>query len=118
MQGEQFQVQDRAHPPAVPDRPDFVQYLIAGIVFGLALGAGTTAAREAVDQAVRSEEEFSTLFPDLPVYGVIPSLDIGPESRFGAYATARGAAPRIASALVPLLVALLAGLTVLIASLA
>jgi len=73
--GEQFQIQDRASPPKIPFKPDFGMFLLIGIGLGIALGVGSAAAREFVDQTVRCEDEFASHFPDLPVFGVIPSLE-------------------------------------------
>jgi polysaccharide chain length determinant protein (PEP-CTERM system associated) len=73
--GEQFEIQDRAYPPAVPFKPDVLQLIAMGVAVGLAIGGGLVAGREFIDQTVRGEEEFVLDFPNLPVYGVIPSLE-------------------------------------------
>jgi succinoglycan biosynthesis transport protein ExoP len=73
--GEQFQVQDRARPPAVPFKPNFAQLVMMGLLGGLAFGAGIAALLEFLDQTVRSEDEFAGRFPDLPILGSIPGLD-------------------------------------------
>ena len=78
--GEQFQVQDLAQAPAVPFRPNIfvlLSLLGIGIVGGLTIGAVTVAARERIVQTVWGEDEFVEGFPDLPIYGVIPSLAAG-----------------------------------------
>lgn len=80
-QSDQFQIQDPAYPPVVPYNPNFLRYVMAGIGLGLAIGVGTVAARELVDQTVRGEEEFAAWFPDLPVYGVVPNLNVDLKSR-------------------------------------
>ena len=80
-QGDQFQVQDRAYPPAIPWRPDIFRELAYGIALGLALGAGVIAFRELVVQTVWGEQELAAKFPDLPLFGVIPSLAAAPASR-------------------------------------
>ena len=80
-QGDQFQIQDPAYPPAAPYKPNFVLYVMAGIGFGLAIGVGAIAGREFVDQTVRGEEEFAAWCPDLPVYGVVPNLNLDLRSR-------------------------------------
>lgn len=74
--GEQFQIQDRAYPPTEPYKPNLLAYVLAGIGLGLVIGVGATAAREFVDQTVRGEDQFAVLFPDLPVYAVIPNLNL------------------------------------------
>jgi polysaccharide chain length determinant protein (PEP-CTERM system associated) len=73
--GEQFQVQDRARPPAVPFKPNFVQLLMMGLFGGLALGVGIAMGLEFLDQTIRSEEEFAGRFPDLTILGSIPGLE-------------------------------------------
>jgi polysaccharide chain length determinant protein (PEP-CTERM system associated) len=73
--GEQFQVQDRARPPAVPFKPNVVQLVMMGLLTGLALGAGAAVGLEFLDQSIRSEDEFAVRFPDLPILGSIPGLD-------------------------------------------
>lgn len=75
-QGDQFQIQDTAYPPVVPYKPNFLQYVMAGLGLGLMIGVGVAAAREFVDQTVRGEEEFAAWFPDLPVYIVVPNLNV------------------------------------------
>ena len=89
--GDQFQIQDRASPPTAPFKPDVFQYLIGGIGLGIALGVGAAAAREFVDQSVRSEDAFATMFPGLAVYGVIPSLDVDLKSSHRSDARSHGA---------------------------
>jgi uncharacterized protein involved in exopolysaccharide biosynthesis len=89
--GDQFQIQDRASPPMAPFKPNVFEYLIAGIGLGVAIGVGAAAAREFVDQSVRSEDEFASVFPGLAVYGVIPSLDVGPKSSRRSDARSHGA---------------------------
>jgi peptidoglycan/LPS O-acetylase OafA/YrhL/uncharacterized protein involved in exopolysaccharide biosynthesis len=72
--GKQFEIQDRAYPPESPSEPNLGLFVLVGLGLGAAIGVGSTATRVIVNQAVRGEEEFATMFPDLPVYGVIPSL--------------------------------------------
>lgn len=83
--GEQFLVQDRARPPAVPYKPNLIQFLFMGAFGGLALGAAVSAALEFLDQAVRSEDEFASRFPDMPILGSIPSLDADSPSSRGVF---------------------------------
>jgi uncharacterized protein involved in exopolysaccharide biosynthesis len=82
-QGEQFQVQDLAYPPAIPYRPNVVRFVIGGLGVGLLLGMGIGGSREFVVQTVRGESQFAARFPELPVYGVIPSFELvpGPHGR-------------------------------------
>lgn len=80
-QGDQFRVQDIAYPPAIPWRPDMVRVLAFGMALGLAIGAGVIAFRELFVQTVWGEQELAADFPDLPLYGVIPSLAVAHSSR-------------------------------------
>jgi capsular polysaccharide biosynthesis protein len=89
--GDQFQIQDLASAPTAPFKPSVFAYVLAGIGLGIALGVGAAAAREFVDQSVRSEDEFASVFPGLAVYGVIPSLDVGPKSSRRSDARSHGA---------------------------
>jgi succinoglycan biosynthesis transport protein ExoP len=88
--GDQFQIQDRAFAPTAPFKPSVLAYVLAGIGLGIGLGVGAAAAREFLDQSVRSEDAFAALFPDLAIYGVIPSLD-GSRSNFRSASPNRGA---------------------------
>lgn len=72
---QQFQIQDRAYPATVPKTPKF-QYPLAVFLLGLMVSFSAVTVRELLDQSVRSEEEFAALFPDLPICGVIPSLNV------------------------------------------
>jgi polysaccharide chain length determinant protein (PEP-CTERM system associated) len=72
---QQFQIQDRAYPTTVPQPPK-LQYPLAVLLLGLLISASAIALLELFDQTVRSEEEFAVLFPDLPICGVIPNLDV------------------------------------------
>lgn len=73
--GEQFQIQDRARPPAVPFKPDVLQLVLMGLLGGLGVGAGLATLLEFVDQSVRGEDEFAAQFPDLVILGSIPNLE-------------------------------------------
>jgi polysaccharide chain length determinant protein (PEP-CTERM system associated) len=74
--GDQFQIQDRASPTTAPLKRNF-RYVAAVLALGLVLGVGAATARDLADQTVRGEEDFAAGFPDLPVYSVIPNLDVG-----------------------------------------
>lgn len=73
--GEQFQIQDKARPPAVPFKPQVFQLVLMGLLGGLGVGVAIAGALEFVDQSVRGEDEFAAQFPDLVILGSIPNLD-------------------------------------------
>jgi hypothetical protein len=74
-QGELFEIQEIAYPPLVPYSPVPYQVILAGLGIGLALGAGISFLLEFLDNSVRTEEEFATAFPELPLLAAIPDLD-------------------------------------------
>ncbi len=80
-QGEQFEIQEQAYPPMIPYSPVPYQVILAGLGIGLALGIGISFLLEFMDNSVRSEEEFLTAFPDLPLLASIPDLDRAARSR-------------------------------------
>ena len=80
--GDQFQIQDRASPPAAPFKPN---------VFDVGHRRDRTRNRprrgsgappgSSSTRACGARTSSRRVFPDLAVYGVIPSLDAGPKSR-------------------------------------
>jgi succinoglycan biosynthesis transport protein ExoP len=79
--GEQFTIQDKANPPAVPFKPQVLKLLLMGLAAGLGLGVGLALLLEFIDHTVKNEDEFASMYPDLPVLGAIPNLDRGAEHR-------------------------------------
>jgi polysaccharide chain length determinant protein (PEP-CTERM system associated) len=88
--GEQFQVQDEAKVPTVPYRPDLRMILIACIAAGFGLGVAVIVVLEFFNQSVRSEEEFRSAFPDVPLLVSIAHLDSGRPRRTGKKSGKRG----------------------------
>ncbi|HET9301127.1 MAG TPA: hypothetical protein VFO11_14345, partial [Candidatus Polarisedimenticolaceae bacterium] len=80
-QGEQFQISVPAYKPTVPYSPVPWQVILTGLGIGLALGIGISLLFEFLDNSVRTEEEFLTAFPDLPLLASIPDLDRAARSR-------------------------------------
>jgi uncharacterized protein involved in exopolysaccharide biosynthesis len=80
-QGEQFEIQARAWPPSVPYSPVPWQVILTGLGVGLALGIVISLLFEFLDNSVRTEEEFLTAFPELPLLASIPDLDRAARTR-------------------------------------
>jgi uncharacterized protein involved in exopolysaccharide biosynthesis len=80
QQGEQFRILD---PPSLPERPSAPNHLlisIAGLMLGLAVGAGLTALLEMINVLVRQEKDLEDAVP-LKVLIGIPHLDVPGEDR-------------------------------------
>ena len=80
QQGEQFRILD---PPSLPGRPSAPNHLlisIAGLMVGLAFGAGLTVFLEMTNVRVRQEKDLENAVP-LKVLIGIPHLDAPGESR-------------------------------------
>jgi succinoglycan biosynthesis transport protein ExoP len=80
-QNAQFKIQDEAKVPGTPYKPIPLQVILTGLGVGLALGAATAFILEFIDNSVRTEEEFATAFPDLPLLAAIPDLDRAAKGR-------------------------------------
>lgn len=74
-QGEHFQIQDIARVPGAPFKPVPILVILTGLGIGLALGAAVSFVLEFLDNSVRTEEDFESAFPDLPLLAAIPDLD-------------------------------------------
>jgi succinoglycan biosynthesis transport protein ExoP len=75
QQGEQFRILD---PPSLPPRPSSPNHLvisIAGLIIGLAAGAGLTALLEMTNVRVRQEKDLEDVIP-LKVLVGIPHLGV------------------------------------------
>lgn len=71
-----IQIIDHAEKASGPIRkePDRIQLIIASILFGIAIGAGYSLLTEKLDVSIRTVEDARSLI-DLPVVGVIPTLE-------------------------------------------
>lgn len=103
QQNSQFKIQDRARVPAIPFKPIPLQVILTGLGVGVALGAAASFLMEFLDNSVRSEEEFQTAFPDLPLLASIPDLDRVRKRRRRRKSTGRKAAAVLLCLLIPFL---------------
>ncbi|HWP35281.1 MAG TPA: XrtA system polysaccharide chain length determinant [Thermodesulfobacteriota bacterium] len=71
--GATFTVLDPAEVPKRPVKPKRGRIVLLGLVVGLAAGLGCAYLGEAIDQSIRSVEDFKRHY-DLPVLGAIPDL--------------------------------------------
>ncbi len=69
----QMEVLEPALPAAGAFSPRKERIIAMALLFGLLLGVGIAAARDWVDQTIRSADEISTVFR-LPVLGVVPTM--------------------------------------------
>ena len=64
---------ETVQPALVPDEPsspDFLQYTVLGLAFGLALGVGGALVHQTLDSRIRTREDVSR-FTSMPVLGTI-----------------------------------------------
>ena len=80
QQGEQFRILDPPSLPARPSAPNHLLISIAGLMSGLAVGAGLTAFLERINVRVRQEKDLEDAVP-LKVLVGIPHLDVPGEDR-------------------------------------
>ncbi len=73
QQGEQFRVLDPPNLPQKPYSPNRLKLALIGLVAGVLLGAGATAAREATDDCVYGKEDLASVV-NAPVLVEIPPL--------------------------------------------
>jgi len=91
QQGEQFRVMDPPNLPEKPTSPNRLMITLGGLVAGLVLGAGSAAALEMRDQALRTERDVRTSLK-LPTLGMIPAItDSLAEQKASGKRAARGA---------------------------
>jgi uncharacterized protein involved in exopolysaccharide biosynthesis len=80
QQGEQFRILDPPSLPMRPSAPDHLLISLAGLMVGLAVGAGLTAFLEMTDVRVRQERDLEDVVPIRVLVG-IPHLDVPGEDR-------------------------------------
>jgi succinoglycan biosynthesis transport protein ExoP len=79
--GEEFSIVDRANLPVVPEKPNVLYVMLAGLAIGCALGAGSAVALEFLGRGFRYPEE-AELVLGLPLLASIPLY----QSAFGVQA--------------------------------
>jgi len=73
--GEQFRVQDVAQVPGLPYKPQPAMVLLYGALVGLGLGLGVVALLEVLDQTIRSEPQFQSVFPAVRLLVSMPHIE-------------------------------------------
>jgi len=72
-QGEQFNVLDRAVPPAAPFKPNLTQIIMFGVVIGLLTGCACAFGVDLLRPRFRTEEELASAY-GIPVLAAIPRI--------------------------------------------
>lgn len=67
-------VVDYASAPHVPSSPNTMKNTAMGLMLGVLLCMAAVVLRELTDTVIRSENQLSELFEDIPILGVIPSM--------------------------------------------
>lgn len=80
QRGERFTIIDPAQFPEKPHKPNRLAIMLISLVLALGAGVGLAAARESLDQSVKSPEEL-TGFSGEPVLSVIPFMQTDQERR-------------------------------------
>lgn len=81
---------DLAVLPTKPIEPNIPLVLALSAILGLGAGIGLAFAAESLDNVIRSTEEFEAL-TTIPLFGVIPHVNIERKKRFGEEGTADAA---------------------------
>ncbi|MBZ5628700.1 MAG: lipopolysaccharide biosynthesis protein [Acidobacteriia bacterium] len=77
QQGEQFRIMDPANLPEKPTYPKRIQFLVLGLVAGLALGSGLAVVQEYRDTSLRNVRDI-TFYMQLPTLASVPNLGAAP----------------------------------------
>lgn len=72
--GESFRVQDYAYAPSRPKSPDPVQIVLMFLIGGFGLGIGAALLLEVIDQSFKTEAEFRTTYPNIPLLVTVPTF--------------------------------------------
>ncbi len=75
QKGEQFKILDPAQLPERPYKPNFMVFLILGLIFALALGFGSAFLAEYLDRRFYRPEDLEN-FSNLPVLISVPKVKI------------------------------------------
>ncbi len=74
-EGEQFRVMDAPALPTNPSSPNRNKFALAGLIAGIALGAGLAGILEMKERFIRTETDVETHL-GIPLLGVIHTLDL------------------------------------------
>jgi uncharacterized protein involved in exopolysaccharide biosynthesis len=80
QRGERFTIIDPAQFPERPHKPNRLAIMLISLVLALGAGVGLAAARESLDQTIKSSEELSALTGE-PVLSVVPFMETRQERR-------------------------------------
>ena len=80
QRGERFTIIDPAQLPEKPHKPNRIAITLIGLVLALGAGVGLAAARESLDQSIKTPEELKNL-TGMPVMSVIPQMESNQERR-------------------------------------
>ena len=79
---------DYASEPLSAAYPNVLKNTLIGFLLGLLISGAVIVLRELTDTVVRSENRLAELFPDIPILGVIPSMNQKKGMGYGGYAYA------------------------------
>ena len=82
QQGERFIPLDQPNLPTKPDFPNRLKFCLAGLLFGLALGAGSVTAFELADDRLYNEADIKDLLPTAVICEIPEVVNPDDEQKF------------------------------------
>lgn len=74
MEGSAVKVVDESVLPEYPVSPNVFKYTILGFLFGGFLGVALAILSTLLDTTIKTENDITELYPNIPVLGVIPTF--------------------------------------------